>query len=736
MAEATLSPELLRSVERLARTLLAAGRAVTLYPPEHPAVGASLTRLQNSVKEATGGVALTLGVTPTTFLVEGAAAGSGEGPVAEAAALLHNHDLLEVTFTGDTPRAALTAFLTLLGTDPEQLRTDGGPAAVWVRGGHTAIAIEQGDNQTVLEDRESRRTPSTRDDLWRSIVRAVSERHKTLDEAAQRRLLEIAGDADAIGELTGDVLAPARTPDGSPMITTQAAAVLAAYRHLSSIVSVLAPERRDEVMRNLANATSRLDPRVVMQVLTSEDDPGAGGAGVVTGIVNAFDDVKVAQLLATTLAIDGQASQRLAEVFDTIAPDAERKQRVLRLTRTLLKDTDFGQRNQFESLWGSMEELLLTYNERPFVGAAYRESLDQAGARAETMAAADLPLETLEWVHTLGQENVRRLSVTLLIDLLNLEKDPDRATEVANDVATIAEDLLMSGDYDQALRVVKALGARVADPGAVTSKPSRLALEHVAVTPAMREAADLFGDLDDTQTEQYSEICRQIGPSSTDALLPLLSVEPLTRGRSRATEIVAGMGAPVVSRLQRLVSSDKWYAQRNAAELLGRIGTPDAVPLLQPLLRGTDPRVAREAVRALSHIDDPSAARAVHTVLRTSTGDMRQAVVTALVAARDPRVVPVLLRILNESEPLRSDHPIVLDTLAALGTLGQDSAIADIARLMRRRSVFARKKVRAIKQGALDALRAIGTSKAAAAIQEAATTGDRMLRRMARGMTA
>jgi hypothetical protein len=43
----------------------------------------------------------------------------------------------------------------------------------------------------------------------------------------------------------------------------------------------------------------------------------------------AFDDVKVAQLLATALALDGRASDRLATIFNTIAPDEDRKRRVL-----------------------------------------------------------------------------------------------------------------------------------------------------------------------------------------------------------------------------------------------------------------------------------------------------------------------------------------------------------------------------------------------------------------------
>ena len=104
---------------------------------------------------------------------------------------------------------------------------------------------------------------------------------------------------------------------------------------------------------------------------------------------------------------------------------------MLTLTRSLLSETSFGRTGHFESLWTSMEELLLTYNERPYVSAQYRAGLDRVGGRAEEMAAGDLPEDLLRLVDTLGQDNVRRLSAILLVDLLRLEKDPARAPEVA-----------------------------------------------------------------------------------------------------------------------------------------------------------------------------------------------------------------------------------------------------------------------------------------------------------------
>jgi HEAT repeat protein len=141
--------------------------------------------------------------------------------------------------------------------------------------------------------------------------------------------------------------------------------------------------------------------------------------------------------------------------------------------------------------------------------------------------------------------------------------------------------------------------------------------------------------------------------------------------------------------------------------------------------------VAGEAVAALGVIPDPAAARAIHTALRAATGAVRRAITDALVAERDPRVVPVLVRIIEESQPLGKDHELVRETVAALGSVGTDAAVPALVTLSQKRSFFSRKKARALKEACVDALARVSTEKSAAAIREAAATGDGVLRKIA-----
>lgn len=133
-----LSPELSRGLLQMARALLVAVRSWTLYPPEHPTVGASVERFAAAIRDSSLGVAVAIGVTPDTLMVEGAAADGGQSGIAEAAGMLHDCDIASLMFVGSVPTETLHALLRLLTLDPAERRRLGGPARIGEPGARLA----------------------------------------------------------------------------------------------------------------------------------------------------------------------------------------------------------------------------------------------------------------------------------------------------------------------------------------------------------------------------------------------------------------------------------------------------------------------------------------------------------------------------------------------------------------------------------------------------------------------
>ncbi|HJU41250.1 MAG TPA: HEAT repeat domain-containing protein [Vicinamibacterales bacterium] len=713
----------------LARALTIALRSWAFYPPEHPAVALAVDRMIAACTEAANGGLLQLAVTPHALLIDGLPLETTDLSVIECAELLHDRDILQLTLVSPPPDSVVRSLLNVLSLDRETRRARGGPAVIWAAEDQTAFVLEQIDYQEILE-REIDEGPARRDATWKSIVRSIIMGRKTFTAEEQARLVEISKDVGAIGELCKDTKEPYVTPEGSPMVTTQAATVLAVYRHIAKTVAALEPERVQEVIDSFALAAGNLEPTTALELLLQDEQQDEGGIPIVAALKQAFDDQQVALLLARAMSSPGHPTNRLAQVLDTLAPDEERKRRVLTLAKKLITERDFGGKRPIDDIRKSLDDLLLKYDESTYVSTDYRQSMDTAATRAGDLAARGLPPEMDEWLDTLGHESVRRLSGQLLIDLLRNETVSGRMADTARDMAAFIEELLLAGAYDECVPVLDELLAAIKRKPAIAPEACQKAVDGIGTSAALAEAASSMGDQSAAEFAAFEQVVRKIGPAAIKCIIASYQRED-GLATERATQLLSKMGAAAVPHLIAGIDDGRWFVQREIGRVLGKLGGAAAVAPLQTLLRRGDPRVLQSAVSSLAVIDDPSATRALHTVLKAATGEARAAVISALTGMKDPRVVPMLTRIVQECDPFSDDYPLLHETLAALATLRDERAVQPIAALARRKRWLSLGRTMKLRDACLRTLQRIGTAKARAAITELAQTGDFFLKRQA-----
>jgi HEAT repeat protein len=404
---------------------------------------------------------------------------------------------------------------------------------------------------------------------------------------------------------------------------------------------------------------------------------------------------------------------------------------VLSLAKKLAGERDLGSTRPIDDIRKSLDELLLKYNESSYVSADYRTSMDHAGARAAELAARGLPEEMDAWLDTLGANSVRKLSGQLLIDLLRNEMKADRLGETARDMSGFAEELVLAGVFDEALPVIEELAAAAVRKPPLAPEACRAAIDTVARSAALAESAAAIGEHSTAEFKHFHGLILALGPATVPSLVAAYGRDDGGAAIERITGVLIKLGAPAIHAIGAAMDDSRWFVQRELARALGQIGTPAAIPPLQAMLRRSDPRVLQAAVAALARIDDPGAARALHMALKAATGEARAAVINALVGLKNARVVPLLMRILQDSEPFGSEHPLVIETLAAIGSQQDDRAVPAVVSMARRRRWFAWGKTRRIRHACLRALVSIATPQSEAAVAGLRRSGDFFLRRMA-----
>ena len=102
----------------------------------------ALARLGDAIRQTSADAVFSIGITPQTLLVEGVAADQSQQAIADAAAMLHDRDIVQLTFVGEVPIEPLRAFLRVLTVDAAERRSRGGPATLWFAVGHPSITID------------------------------------------------------------------------------------------------------------------------------------------------------------------------------------------------------------------------------------------------------------------------------------------------------------------------------------------------------------------------------------------------------------------------------------------------------------------------------------------------------------------------------------------------------------------------------------------------------------------
>jgi HEAT repeat protein len=138
-------------------------------------------------------------------------------------------------------------------------------------------------------------------------------------------------------------------------------------------------------------------------------------------------------------------------------------------------------------------------------------------------------------------------------------------------------------------------------------------------------------------------------PEAVSALMPLLQ-DRVKAVREEVSGALAAIGGVAVLALIQALQHDEWLVRLHAVEALGKLKCVDAVePLLQALFNDRDSAIREDVVRALGAIGD---ARAVdYVVLVMKEPALRLIAVEALGHIGDHRVVPLLRKIV-EGAPL------------------------------------------------------------------------------------
>jgi HEAT repeat protein len=692
---------------------------VSLYPSSHPAIRLSLARLVETASRITSKGSITLGVVPDNLLMDGAATAKPDQAVRETAALLHDHMIGLVTLHSSPDPDGWLPFLNILAKSFDDVRSAGGVARLWAATGQRHLDLQEIDYADILRERAG-----SQESHWNDIIRACLNLDSPLDEETLQHLTEVCGDPERFSEF---VLA--LETNGETSMGSKASALLRMLRGVIDLVSRTDPTKIEPLLKNIAQGFGTLSPELLLELLSTEEGRADKAADLVLQVASRMTDATLGGFVAKGVLAEGGATTRLAQAFQALVPDNDRRPGLLQIAHAQLAESPMGQGEDFADMWKNAADMLTSYSDQQFVSESYARELSGARTQAlEVERVSDDPPDRIgTWVNSVAASAVRSLDLRLLVDLLTIEPDPEQWQKVTVPVVSHIEDLLLVGDFEGALELTRILTGEASGDGA-RKAAATAAVTRLAEGPMMTHVVAHIRSVDEQAVEQLKQLCYIVGPAIVKGLAEALANEKRAVARQRFTQILLGFGAAGKTAVEQLRGSANPAVRRTAIYLLREFGGSEALPDLTTLLDDTEPHVQREAVRAILSIGTEEAYAELQRALATGSTHTREVLTTALVAMRSERAIPLfeyIVRKLDRRGPLRT---VYLQAVESLGALKAEQTVGLLKQALYEGEWWAPLRTAEMRRTVATALRQIGTSDAQQVLHEASQSGPRGVR--------
>lgn len=697
-------------VERFLRALVAAEKALALYPPTssipQEAAQTTVEVLSEALQQSSE---VTLIVTKQGLYSEGRQLFPEQTAYESFSMALYNRHLAEVRFHAGTQPGDIIGFLSVVALSPDDLAASGGfGARLWELGVSTVTVTDAHiavvDSGISADEAAGADVPKlSRNEIDEILAAAYGGRSR--DQLTVARFL---GDHMGVAEyLTQTYIGNGDAPD-----------LLSAaerFAELAEIAYEMGGESgRAEMMQALGQAFSELPANIKRQLLMDEVLPEARTNEALASVIRQMDIDDVCRMLVEDLDEDAASREGLARAIRNLSmiSMADRDE-VKAAAGAAMLGAGFSEGMVGEVL-ESAAPSRLTVRESATTSA---QSEQPADAIFKLMDLAPTPQREASedddpGLHMVRQEARRGITdgdvIMALVSLVGMDPRHGQFATTMSMLEDSLDLLIERGELDVA-----------ADAADALIEASSNELLDTAQRERVRKAITRFMKPEDVKSvvnalrlykpgaieyEAARRLLDLMGSGAVQPLLEQLADETDMTVRKSLIDLLSHMAMQFIAELGAYVSDPRWFVVRNVVTILGSTKSSAALAYLERCVRHPDPRVRREVLRALSGISDRMAHDMLISMLFDDDPQNVQLAARYLGAAQAVKALPMLEQVARgEGRGNREAGPRV-EAIEALGRIRSKDALPTLEALAGKRSIIGAGKAREIRAAAESAI--------------------------------
>ena len=308
--------------------------------------------------------------------------------------------------------------------------------------------------------------------------------------------------------------------------------------------------------------------------------------------------------------------------------------------------------------------------------------------------------------------NAPKGSVADLLFQLDSTKNVNVKTRLLDELVTVTE----TGQREGKLEVVGdaffgVVKREAAQDNADLKRAYVMAIRRMSKPTLLRAVAQLLPRRPESD-EMVMTVITRAGEDGADALIEQLVSSQTVTDRKIYFSALVKLNAGVTALIHMLVDT-RWYVVRNAAELIGDLGSAEGEGPLIDALKHDDDRVRRAVSVALAKLGTTRAIDALRKMLRDPSPQVRLQAAVGLAAMKGVKSAVTITTALDEEQ----DQEVQIALLAALGKLATPDAVQKLIKAAEPETRLFKRKASAYRVAAIQALGESRTPASLTALQ-------------------
>ncbi len=235
----------------------------------------------------------------------------------------------------------------------------------------------------------------------------------------------------------------------------------------------------------------------------------------------------------------------------------------------------------------------------------------------------------------------------------------------------------------------------------------------------LRYMAERVGAKDEVRRESLQECLLLAGDHVIDILIDNAVQAAEATVRRNIFDTLLLFGQRLLPHIEERIKSSTWYEVRQMAVLLGEIGDPQNIGLLEQIYSHENVKVKKEALKSLARIPSREAAEILSMALSEDDPSLIAQAIVSLGCLRDTSALVTISEMALKWEPFAKDHNIQKEAIKALGNIGSNAATPTLKKILMRRSWFAKQENEELRELAAKSLGMIGDDEAYEVLRQA-----------------